>query len=490
MHYPIIFRLLSAISLVLTTAFALCLLVALYYGEGFTHAVQGFGLSGLGAAGLSGLFFFLGRNARMRLFRKEALCIIGVGWIIASILGALPYWTIHDTCSFVDALFESVSGFTTTGATVFGDYEHQFPPSLLFWRALSQWIGGLGVVVLFVALVSNVGSGAKVLFSNESSGQSTDIEDGTIKQGAKRIMKYYLGISIAACLCYYFAGLSWFDASCHAFTTVSTGGFSTLNAGVPGFNNPLLEWFMILFMFLGGFSFLLALRIMRSGPKAMKAGLEGVVYTLLFLGVSLVLAVINYITLRQHDIAELLRDACFQVITIMTTTGYATEDFNLWSVPAKWILLGLMVIGGCSSSTAGGIKVIRLVAAFRMASQSIEKTFRVNVVRPLRLNGKVFDENARESLTSFLILTALVVMIGIMGFSILQPSCDIETGVSAVFSCLFNIGPGLGQVGPMSNFAFLHDITKIGLSMLMLLGRLELYALLVLFSPSLWRKFS
>ena len=490
MHYPIIFRLLSAITIVLAVAFGVCLVVALYFGDGFTLAVKGFGICGLGAAALSGLFFFFGRDARMRLFRKEALCIIGLGWVIASILGAMPYWTIHPECSFVDALFESVSGFTTTGATVFSNYEHEFPPSLLFWRAMSQWIGGLGVIVLFVALVSNVGSGAKVLFSNESSGQSTDIEDGTIKQGAKRIMKYYIGISIAACVCYYLAGLSWFDAICHAATTVSTGGFSTINAGVPGFENPMLEWFMILFMFLGGFSFLLALRILKVGWKAAKVALEGVVYTLLFIGVSLILAVINYITLHQHEIGELLRDACFQVITIMTTTGYATEDFNQWSVPAKWILLGLMLIGGCSSSTAGGIKVIRLVAAFRMASQSIEKTFRVNVVRPLRLNGKVFGESARESLASFLILTALVLMIGVVGFSILQPSCDIETGISAVFSCLFNIGPGLGQVGPMENFGFLHDATKIGLAILMLLGRLELYALLVLFSPSLWRKFS
>jgi trk system potassium uptake protein len=490
MHYPIIFRLLGAISQVLTLAFVVCLGVALFFGDGFTVAVRGFGVSGLIAAALSGGFYLLGRNAKVRLFRKEALCIIGVGWIIASVLGSLPYWTILRHCNFVDAIFESVSGFTTTGATVFTDYEHTFPPSLLFWRSLSQWIGGLGVVVLFVAIVSNVGSGAKVLFSNESSGHSTDIEDGTIKQGAKRIMNYYISISLAAWVCYYFAGLSWFDAFCHAATTVSTGGFSTINAGVPGFNSPKLEWFMILFMFLGGFSFMLALRLLKSGWKAAKMSLEGVVYTILFVGVSFILAVINYITLGQHQLGELVRDACFQVITIMTTTGYATEDFNQWSFPAKWILLGLMVIGGCSSSTAGGIKVIRLVAAFRMARQSVEKTFRVNVIRPLRLNGIIFGESARESLSSFLILTALVSMIGIMGFSILQPSCDMETGISAVFACLFNIGPGLGQVGPTENFAFLHDATKIGLSVLMLLGRLELYALLVLFSPSLWRKFS
>lgn len=490
MQYSIIFRLLSAITLVVTLALLACLGVAIVLGDGLTVAVKGFALSGIGAGAVSGVLYLLGKNAINRLFRKEALCLIGVGWIMASLLGALPYLTILEECSLADAIFESASGFTTTGATVFTDYENRFPPSLLFWRSLTQWIGGLGVVVLFVALVSNVGSGAKVLFSNESSGQSADIDDGTIKQGAKRIMNFYIGLSVACFISYYLAGLSWFDAVCHMATTVSTGGFSTINAGVPGFDNPLLEWLMIIFMFFGGFSFMLALKLMRTGWAAKRTGLEGVVYTILFICASLIVAGLNYFTLSQHDFHELFRDAFFQVITIMTTTGYATEDFNLWSVPVKWILLGLMVVGGCSSSTAGGVKVIRVIAAFRMTRQSIEKTFRSNVVRTLRLNGKIIDENARESLSDFLILIALVAVVGVVSFSMLQPACDMETGLSAVIACLFNIGPGFGQVGPMENFAFLHDATKIGLSVLMLLGRLELYALLVLFSPSLWRKFS
>jgi len=490
MHYPIIFRLLSAIVQVLILAFVICLGIAVYFGHHLTVEVKGFGISILVSAALAGLFYYLGRNATKRLFRKEALCIIGVGWILASALGALPYCFIIPHCNPTDAFFESVSGFTTTGATVFTDYENLMPPSLLFWRAFSQWIGGLGVVVLFVAIVSNLGAGAKVLFSNESSGQSADIDDGSIRLGAKRIMNYYMGISFACFVSYMIAGMSWFDAICHMATTVSTGGFSTINAGVPGFNNPLLEWFMILYMFLGGFSFLLAIKFLRTGWRAHKHALEGLGYTLLFVLSSLLLAAINYLTLHERNLHELFRDAAFQVITIMTTTGYATEDFAKWSVLAKWLLLALMLIGGCSSSTAGGIKVIRFIAAFRIAAQSIEKTFRVNVVRPLRLNGRIIDDSSRDSLNSFLILTALVIGFGIIGFSIMQPECDIETGLSAVFACLFNIGPGLGKVGPMENFSFLHDLTKFGLSMLMLLGRLELYALLVLFSPSLWRKFS
>jgi trk system potassium uptake protein TrkH len=474
---------------VLVLALVLCLGLALTLNRDLTTPVIGFGISVLCASAVAGIFYLLGRRAKARLFRKEALSVIGLGWIMASLIGALPYLFILEDCSVSDAIFESVSGFTTTGATIFNDYEHLLPRSLLFWRSLTQWIGGLGVVVLFVALVSNLGSGAKVLFSNESSGQSADIDDSTMKQGASRIMTFYLILSAMCFLSYLYAGLSWFDALCHMLTTVSTGGFSTRNAGVPYFESPLLEWMMIFYMFMGGFSFLLVLKFIRSGWAASRVSVEGVAYTAIFLSATLALILINAVTLDVSSIHDLVRGAGFQVITIMTTTGYATEDFALWSMPAKWILLGLMVIGGCSGSTAGGIKVIRILAAFRIAKQSIEKTFRTNVVRPLTLNGRVLDTNAKESLTSFLILTTLVTVIGTVGFSLLEVSSDAETGLSAVVASLFNVGPGLSEVGPMANFAHLKDLTKIGLALLMLLGRLELYALMVLFSPSLWRKF-
>jgi trk system potassium uptake protein len=490
MHYPILFRLLGSIAWVITIVLTVSLGVALYYGDGLTVAIRGFVLC-IAVSGSLALFLqFLGRNARNRVFRKEALCLIGLGWIMASLIGALPYLAIGQDVRFVDAVFESVSGFTTTGATVFPDYENQFPPSLLFWRSITQWVGGLGVVVLFVALMSNLGSGAKVLFSNESSGQSTEVEDSTMRAGARHMLYYYSGLSIAAALSYWWVGMPFFDAICHAATTVSTGGFSSRNAGVPAYENPALEWMMILFMFLGGFSFLLMLRVFRIGWRALRTGLEGVVYTAIFLVSSLLLAGINWATLESISFHELLRGACFQSITVMTTTGFASQDFELWAIPAKWVLLCLMVIGGCSGSTAGGVKVIRVFASIRMAGISIERIFRPHVVRQLRINGRVLDDTARESILTFLTLNALALAIGIVTFSVFEPYRDMQTGLSAVAACLFNIGPGFGDVGPMSNFAMLHDSTKIALSLLMLLGRLEFYALLVLFSPSLWRKFS
>lgn len=491
MQYSIVCRLLGVITYVLAGAFALCLGLALVFSEleSLTPAVRGFGISLLIALVLAFVFRWIGRNAQPKLFRKEALSVIGLGWILASVLGALPYVIIMKECSWADAWFESASGLTTTGATVFGDVEGM-SRSLLFWRCLSQWIGGLGIVVLFVAMLSNLGAGAKLLISNESSGQSRDIDDSTMQEGAKRIMWFYLGLSLVCLVSYRIAGVSWFDAVCHMLTTVSTGGFSTLNAGVMGYGNEPLEWLMILFMFLGGFSFLFAIKWFRMGRAAWSSGYEPLVYTALVIAAWLVIGLINGVESHGQHMRQVMRDAGFQVISIMTTTGYATADFAQWPNPTRWILLGLMFVGGCSGSTAGGLKVIRVATAWRMAKLSIERAFRANVVRPLRVNGRVLDDDSRDALMGFLMLNAWVFAVGLFALTFMEPSLDMESGLSAVAACLFNVGPGFGQVGPMCNYAFLHDSTKLILGLLMILGRLELYAVLVLFFPSLWKRFS
>lgn len=491
MQYSIVCRLLGVITYVLAGAFALCLGLALVFSEleSLTPAVRGFGISLLIALVLAFVFRWIGRNAQPKLFRKEALSVIGLGWILASVLGALPYVIIMKECSWADAWFESASGLTTTGATVFGDVEGM-SRSLLFWRCLSQWIGGLGIVVLFVAMLSNLGAGAKLLISNESSGQSRDIDDSTMQEGAKRIMWFYLGLSLVCLVSYRIAGVSWFDAVCHMLTTVSTGGFSTLNAGVMGYGNEPLEWLMILFMFLGGFSFLFAIKWFRMGRAAWSSGYEPLVYTALVIAAWLVIGLINGVESHGQHMRQVMRDAGFQVISIMTTTGYATADFAQWPNPTRWILLGLMFVGGCSGSTAGGLKVIRVATAWRMAKLSIERAFRANVVRPLRVNGRVLDDDSRDAMMGFLMLNAWVFAVGLFALTFMEPSLDMESGLSAVAACLFNVGPGFGQVGPMCNYAFLHDSTKLILGLLMILGRLELYAVLVLFFPSLWKRFS
>ncbi len=491
MNYPIIFRLLSNITYVLCSAFVICLGVAfIYRPEGtLTEAIKGFGTCLLITLFLGTVFRYLGRNATNKIFRKEALTLIGLSWILASLVSALPYYVILEDCHFIDAWFESVSGVTTTGATVFGQVEH-FPRSLMFWRCFTQWIGGLGVVVLFVALLANLGSGAKFIISNESSSQSNDLDDSSMVQGAKRIMLYYIGLSVLCVLTYKMLGQTWFDSVCHMFTSVASGGFSTMDEGVAAYEEPALEWAKIIFMYLAGLSFLFVIKLIRQGKRAFSSGLESFYYTVIILGATAIIVLYNDPSMANYTLEHKIRAAMFQVVSISTTTGYATEDFAAWANPLKWILIFIMTIGGCSSSTAGGIKVIRLVAMFRVVRQSIEKTYRARVVRPLYLNGKAVDETMRDNLYNYLIINAIICLLSIGIFSFLQPEADFETSLSAVFASLFNIGPGLGEVGPTSNFGFLETPTKFGLSVLMILGRLEIYALIVLFSPSLWRKFS
>ena len=310
---------------------------------------------------------------------------------------------IVEDCSFADAIFESCSGLTTTGATVFSNL-HEFPESLLLWRSLSQWAGGLGVVVFFVAILSSLGAGAKILFSNESSGASSDFKQGRVQQGAFFLWLYYLLLTVACLLSYRFGGMDWFQAVNHAMTTVATGGFSTEAASFEHFNSPLLEWIAIFFMLLSATTFVLVIRMFR-GRLPKRSSFSEVFWFFGFLIVSVSLLVIYLVeldgSLPDH---EMIRTATFQATSILTTTGYASADFDAWLPPAKMLLIVLMFIGGCSGSTAGGIKMVRLVIAVRAVSRSIIHAFRPNVTQPIRMGGRLLNESAIQSVVIFLLL--------------------------------------------------------------------------------------
>ncbi len=490
MNYPLLFRLIAFILLAVAAAMTVSLGVAFLYDE-WTRwpAAGGFVVSILLALVLGLLLRFLGRKANRRFFKKEALALIGISWILASILGALPYYLILPNCQFSDAVFESTSGFTTTGASVFTGFE-SWPRSLLFWRCLTQWIGGLGVVVFFVAVLGSLGASGKILFSNESSGTSTDIDAGRFQNGVLQILYFYLAISALCCLAMHFFGLSWYDAVCHTFTTISTGGFSTNSQSIEGFRNPALEWCMIVFMILGGTSFILLLRLVRGDLRAFRRNDEFKVYFMILFVATLVLTLLRIEDTGVFAPFEHLRAAAFQAVSIMTTSGFSSENFDSWQTPAKMILLALMLTGGCTSSTAGGAKVLRIVILFKVLAQNIEKSYRPNVVRPVKVNGRTLQEANRENAIGFLTLIISILLVSVVGISLIEHQESVATAFSIVYCTLFNIGPGLDQVGPTSNFGFLKPVTKSFLSLLMIMGRLELYAVLVLFSPSLWRKFS
>ncbi len=491
MNYPIICKLLSVIMSTLALAFLASYAVgeiAWIEARESAYLVEWI-LSASIACVLAVVFAFLGRGAQLKLFRKEALTLIGTGWILASLVGATPYWLIIPGCGITDAIFESTSGLTTTGATVLSNLE-TYPHSLLFWRSLSQWVGGLGVVVFFVALLSSLGAGAKILYSNESTGTSTEIDSGRIQQGVLQIILLYLGLSGACLLAMRGAGLSWFDAICHMFTTISTGGFGTYDSSIAAFNNPSLEWIIILFMALGGTSFFALLMLTRRNWRGFRANTEVKAYYLILLAATAIVTTSMYLITAEPDFIATLRTCMFQVVSIATTTGFTTDDYMNWLPITHVILLLLMIFGGCSGSTSGGTKIVRLVVALKITQKSIEKSFRTRVVRPLYMNGRVLDQDDQENIMGFILLMTMVFLGGILLLSLLEPQVSFAGIFSAVASTLFNIGPGVAEIGPSENYAFFGPVAKCMFSLLMIMGRLELYAILVLFVPSLWKKFA
>lgn len=479
----------SLVLLALAGAFSICLLSGLALGETFAdESIKAF-LTTIGITlGISAILYILGRHGEAKLFRREALVAIGLSWILATLVGALPY-ILTEHCDYSDAIFESASGLTTTGATAFSDF-YEFPKSLLIWRSISQWVGGLGVVVFFVAILSSLGAGAKILFSNESSGTSADFDHGRIQSGANQLMLFYLGISALCLFAYKLGGMDWFQAINHAMTTISTGGFSTEPMSMEQFQSPALEWISIVFMALSGTTFVYMIRLLRGQTHILKQNHE-VYWFYLIIAVSTALLTLFLVDqtgeLPSHDS---IRAATFQSVSIITTTGYSSTNFDAWLPPAKMTLLLIMFIGGCSGSTSGGVKVVRIVIAIRAAARSITLAFRPNVTIPMRMGGQPLGERAIHSVVLFLILMVALQLLAMLFVSANEPHLSFLGVFSSVQATLFNIGPGFDAIGPAENFQFLRSSTKIFLSLLMILGRLELYAVMVLFVPSAWKRFS
>lgn len=490
MNYRLLSKLLGLLLLLLSVAMVVCLAFA-FLGEKQQQqpaTEEGFLLAVTFTAASGGVLRFLGRGSGREILRKEAVAVVGLGWLVCAAFGALPYVLCEPGMAPVPALFESMSGFTTTGATVITDLK-AYPRSLLLWRSLTQWLGGVGILVLFVALLSTVGVGSKALFQHESSAKTGGGVRARIQDVAARLWLIYLGLSITCCVGLRFLGMNWYEAVCHTMTAISTGGFSTRNASIAAFDSLGIELWLTLFMVLGGVSFMLYAWLLRGRWSRLKAEEEVKVYLALLLIAGLIIAVDLLFIEKQHDWESAFRESFFHVVSIMTTTGYATADFDQWPPLARVLLLLLMLIGGCAGSTAGGIKVSRWVLFFKIVKQQVIRAFRPNQVFSLRLNGGLVDEEINLQTVFFIALAGVTIALGTTIVSLLEPTMDIDSCVSAVAATLFNIGPGLGTVGPTQNFAHLGQGTMAFLSWLMLVGRLEFFAVLVLFVPALWRKY-
>lgn len=491
MNYSIIFKMLSLVLGVMAVAFSICAGVSVIYSQVPIEAeampawicVIAFALL------LSFAFYLPSRNAPKKLFKKEAMCVVGLGWILASLVGALPYILILN-CPFSDAFFEASSGLTTTGSSVFGDFD-LIPPSLMFWRCMSHWIGGAGVVVFFVAVLSFLGSGAKIIFSNEASANAGGgLETERIQSWALRILMIYGAISIICLIVFRLCGMGWFDGICHMFSTVSTGGFSVYEDSISHYNSLLIDWAVVLFMTIGGISFMTLIFFARG--KFDKVRKDEELWTYL----AILATVGTAITLmRMEDFSSLsvwwhtFSSSVFQTVALMTTTGFYTEDYQLWKPGTQVLLMMVVIIGGCGGSTSGGLKVWRAIAAFKICRRDVERSFRPHVVRNLRLSGRNVSDESSTDIITYIVLFAMVILASFVVLAILQPELSFAGCVSAVLSSFSNAGPGLNEVAPVDNYGFMSDAGKIFLSIVMIMGRLEIFAIIVLFMPSLWKKF-
>lgn len=441
-----------------------------------TTALCAFALGGAAVLGF--------RRPRLELSHREGILLVAATWIAAGFIGALPFYFSGHFPSFTDALFESVSGFTTTGATILKDIE-ALPRSLLLWRSLTHWIGGMGIILLGIAILPLIGVGGMELYRAEFSGARSEKLTPRIAETALSLWRVYLAFSVAEYLCLRWLGMDSFDALCHTFATMATGGFSTRNASIEAFANPALEYVIIVFMILAGINFTQHYRLLlERRPAAFYKDSEIRIYLLTILVATAALTFT--VTSETNSWLDAFRLSLFQAVSILTTTGFSTADFELWAPFAQLLLLALMFAGGCTGSTAGGLKIARLSLLFRVVGREFRRMVERRGVFAVRLDGESVTEKTIQGLLnlvylSFLINFAASIILTALGV-------DILTAISAVAASMFNVGPGLGSVGPADDYAMLPLLAKWTLTFCMIAGRLEFYTLLVIFTRAFWRK--
>jgi len=433
---------------------------------------------------LSGLFLRYNFKSEGEIGRKEGFATVTLGWIIAAAFGTFPFLFSGALSSFIDAYFESMSGFTTTGATVFQSIEGN-PLSVLFWRNQIQWMGGMGIIMLVVAILPTLGVGGMQLFKSEVPGPEPDKLKPRIAETAKILYLVYITISALQVVFLYFSGMSLYDAIIHMFGTMATGGFSSKNASIGHYNHLSFEIIIIFFMLVAGTNFTLLYKALHGDIKSLFKDREFIFY------IGVVLISIMVITTQLHtyiynSILTALRYASFQVVSIITTTGFITTDFDQWPTLSKSIIIILMFIGGCAGSTGGGITSIRILILIKKVIREFKKILHPHAITPIYIGEKRISDEAVSTVTSFFLLYIVIFIFGSLFMAAL--GLDMISAMTSVATALGNVGPGLELVGPTQNFAFLPSVGKILLSFCMLLGRLEIVTVLILLIPEFWKK--
>ena len=451
-----------------------------------------------GSAGLTPLFYgasitavtgavmFLSAGKPEReLTQREGLLMVVSIWAAVGLFGSLPFYFSPYFLTFTDAFFESISGFTTTGATVLDQVE-VLPDALQFWRCFSHWLGGMGIVVLGIAILPLVGHGGMQLYRAEFSGAKSERLKPRITETALSLWKIYVALTVAEFFALRLAGMDGFEALCHTFSTLGTGGFSTRTASIAGFNSPLIEFVIIVFMLLAGISFILHYRLLvERNPRSFFGDVELRYYlSLAAVATGVITAVLLFAS--DYPLGLAFRNALFQVAAIITTTGFVTDNFEIWHPLPQLMLLALMFVGGCTGSTAGGMKISRILLLARVVDREFKRMVERRGVFAVRLGGDVVSESTVQSLLSLIYLAFVVNFTAVLLLAAM--GIDVLTAISAVAASMFNIGPGLGGVGPLDNYGHLPTLAKWVLSGCMVAGRLEFYTVLVILTPAFWRK--
>jgi len=458
-------------------------LFAVYYKE--YNVLKVFILTIIFISIISFIILFLLRNMRSdAMSTRDGFLFVTFSWILASLVGALPFYFSGAIPSFTDAYFETISGFTTTGASILTAIE-PLPKSILFWRSLTHWLGGMGIVVLTVAILPLLGIGGLQLIRAEAPGPTVDKITPRIAETAKILWLIYCGFTILETVLLMFGGMDLFDALTHTFATLATGGFSTKNASVGHFNSGFIDAVITTFMVLAGVNFILHFRLVTGRINHLFRDTEFKAYIGIFLVATIVMTFNLYSAQIYDSIATSFRFASFQAATMITTTGFATANYEKWPFFSQIILFILMFVGGCSGSTGGGIKVIRIVTLLKQGLNEMKYLIHPRGIFTLRISGKTIKKDITYAISGFFFL--YIVMLLLITAIIATSNNDLLTCFTTALATVGNIGPGFGKVGPAENYAFYPDYIKWVLNFAMLVGRLELYTVLILFTPGFWK---
>lgn len=469
-------------------------LVSWIYGDGVTLELS---FTGIVVLLIGSILMFTTRLHQKEIKKREGYLIVSLGWIFMTLSGMLPYLFTGVIPGVTNAFFETMSGYTTTGSSILNDIE-SIPKGVLFWRSTTNWIGGMGFIVLAVAILPLLGIGGMQLFAAEAPGPSADKLHPRITDTAKRLWYIYVGYTAAGTLFLWLADMSFFDAINHSMAAISTGGFSTKNMSMAYWNNsPLVQYICVLIMFLGGTNFVLSYYAFKGKLANVIRDYEFRFYSLLILGVSLIAGLIvllkaqvpvsAYHPMVYGEAESAFRHALFQVVSVITTTGFISADFSSWTPFLTLVFFGLMFVGGSAGSTSGGVKVVRHLLMIKNGILEFKRALHPNAIIPVRYNGRTIQEPIIYNILGFFIIYMLVFIVGSLVLGML--GLDFISAVSGSATALGNVGPGLGVLNPLVSFDVLPDLGKWWLSFLMLLGRLELFTVLILFTPYFWKRY-